>query len=132
MKNLFVLLFIFILGRILVLTGTPGNESAGEKGFTEGPVVLKEGAFRGRGEGFAGDIIVEVEIKEIDEEPYYMIKDVNVVKTSDIERYFLTAKEKVVSFVLKEQNTDIDVITEATKSKQGLIEAIEDALEKAR
>ncbi|MGM0568304.1 MAG: FMN-binding protein [Elusimicrobiota bacterium] len=132
MKNLFVVLFIFILGRILVLTGKPDNNPAGEKAFTEGPVILKEGSFKGRGEGFVGDIIVEVEIKETDREPYYMIEDVNVVETSDIEKYFLPAKEKVVSWVLKEQNTDVDVITEATKSKQGLIEAIEDALEKAR
>ncbi len=133
LKNLSAFLFIFLLGLILFSIEKPREKKEFKEVFRENKISMyKEGVFTGTGKGFVSDILVEVEIENVEKDPFFYIKNISVVESKDIERYFNPAREKVIRAVLEKQTTDVDVVTEATRSRDGLIEAIKDAVDKAK
>ncbi len=132
LKNIPALLFLLLTSWVLVIIDAGQKKEYPEDEFF---IAQKEsyvsGTFKGKGEGFVSDIIVEVEIKGIKEKPYYLINDIRVTEFEDLETYFKEAEEKVIERVLEKQKTDIDVVTRASYSRDGILEAIEDAIKQA-
>ncbi len=89
-----------------------------------GNFPYKEGIYYGTAEGYNGDIEVAVVLQD------KSIKAVLVTKNNDDERFFNRAME-VVKNVMKKQSTDVDVVSGATYSSNGLLNAIKNALKEA-
>ena len=89
-----------------------------------GNFPYKEGIYYGTAEGYNGDIEVAVVLQD------QSIKAVLVTKNNDDARFFDRAME-VVKNIMKKQSTDVDVVSGATYSSNGLINAVKNALKEA-
>ncbi|HSP47996.1 MAG TPA: FMN-binding protein [Clostridiaceae bacterium] len=89
--------------------------------------AFKDGTYEGEGEGYKGPIKVEVVVTGGE------ITAVEVLENEDTPELFEGAQEAIVEEVIAENSADdLEVVTGATGSSEGLIEAIKDALEKAK
>lgn len=90
-----------------------------------GTVPYKEGIYYGTAEGYSGDVSVAVVIQE------HTIKAILITEHSDDEAFFNRAME-VAKKVIKTQKTDdVDAVSGATYSSEGLLNAIKNALKQA-
>ena len=90
----------------------------------KGNFPYKEGIYYGTAEGYNGEIEVAVVLQD------KSIKAVLVTKNHDDEKFFNRAMD-VVKNVMKKQSTDVDVVSGATYSSNGLINAVKNALKEA-
>lgn len=86
--------------------------------------TFKDGTYIGVGEGYKGDIKVSVVIKN------GKIYKINILSTEDDEQYFSKAR-KLTSSIITKQTADVDTVSGATFSSNGIIEAVSNALQKA-
>ncbi len=86
--------------------------------------------FEGLGRGFVDIIKVEVTFAREESSRKMRIEKVEVVKHNEITSYWKEVPEKIISRVLETQSTDIDAVSGATHSSEGLLEAIQNAKEK--
>lgn len=91
----------------------------------EGKFPYIDGTYTGVGEGYHGDVTVQVTIKN------KTITDIKIVSNEDDEAFFNRAKT-LTAAVLSKQTTQVDVVSGATYSSRGILEAIEDALAAAK
>ena len=85
----------------------------------------RDGTFTGRGEGYAGPIVVEVDVRG------GRAVDIRVVETHDTPFFRTAAYPRVIDAVLNHNNLNIDNLSGATFSTMGLRTAITDALNQA-
>ncbi|MGM0414338.1 MAG: FMN-binding protein [Bacillota bacterium] len=78
----------------------------------------------GVGEGYGGDIVVEVELGPEDE-----IKAINIIDHDETDDFSDPAFEEIPSAIIDAQSTEVDVASGATMTSEGIIEAVEDAIE---
>lgn len=97
-----------------------GNESQ-ENSTVIGTVPYVDGIYYGTEEGYLGDITVAVVIQD------KTIKAILVTESQDDEAFFDRAMT-VVKNVVKQQNTEVDIVSGATYSSNGLLGAIKNAL----
>ena len=83
------------------------------------------GKYTGVGTGWGGDIKVRVTIKS------NQITALKVVSAKDETPSFLNQAKGVLNSILKKQSTSVDVVTGATFSSNGIIEAVNNALKQA-
>lgn len=106
-------------------TGTNGTQNSTDNtSFVTGTVPYVEGIYYGTAEGYMGDITVAVVIQD------HTIKAILVTENEDDETFFDRAME-VVKNVVKAQDTDVDIVSGATYSSNGLLNAIKNALKEA-
>jgi uncharacterized protein with FMN-binding domain len=84
----------------------------------------RDGIYCGTGTGFQGEIKVKVTIKK------GKINTIEVVKSQDGASY-LERASALLTRIIKKQSTNVDAVSGATYSSNGLIEATEAALKKA-
>jgi len=80
-------------------------------------------SFRGTGDGYLGDIVVEVEVKDT------TLTDISVVEHSDTPRIAESAFKKIGSEMIEKQSLDIDSMAGATYSSEGFIDAVKKAVD---
>ena len=110
------------------LTPTPTPEAAATPEATEVPANagsfdLADGTYTGTGTGFRGDTDVTVTI----ENGY--ITAITIDSYRDDEQYFSRAKSTVISEIISAQTPDVDAVSGATYSSNGIMEAVADALD---
>ena len=88
-------------------------------------LVYKNGTYTGDGQGFGGNIQVQVTLEND------TITDIQVVSAPGEDSAYLSQGQGVVSTILAAQSTDVDTISGATFSSTGIINAVNDALGKA-
>lgn len=91
----------------------------------KGRFPYPDGVYLGSGEGYRGETTVAVSLKD------GTIDNIMVMNTEDDTAYFKRA-ESLLKQVLQQQTTDLDAISGATFSSEGILEAIVDALEQAK
>ena len=91
----------------------------------KGRFPYPDGVYIGSGEGYRGETNVAVSLKD------GTIDNIMVMNTEDDAAYFKRA-ESLLKQVLQQQTTDLDAISGATFSSEGILEAIVDALEQAK
>lgn len=91
----------------------------------EANTKYKDGVFQGSAKGYSGTVTVEVEIKNS------KITSIKVLRNSDTPSFFGQAKSKVIDAIISAQNTKVDVVTGATYSSKGIINAVKNALKTA-
>ena len=87
----------------------------------KGNFDLADGIYKGSGTGFAGTVSVSVEIKD------KSITAINILSTQDDEAFFNRAKD-VIDKIIAGQTLDVDVVSGATYSSNGIISAVKNAL----
>lgn len=87
--------------------------------------LFKPGTYTGEGEGIHGKIEVEVTVTENE------IKEIKVLKHSETEGVSTIALEKMPAKILESQSLGVDIMSGATKTSNGVLEAVTDALTKA-
>ena len=111
-------------------SGNNNSSSNSEKVKSVLPLTLnsnqkyKDGTYYGTGVGFNGNLTVKVTIKS------GKITNIDIVKTGDGDEYIAKAKGLLKSIYAR-QNTNVDTVSGATYSSNGLIEAVSNALSKA-
>ena len=111
-------------------------EQTGEKQVSKGPAEklaavdesgeYKDGTYRGSAQGFGGTVVVEVTIRD------GKITGITVISASgETGSYFARAKA-VISSIIGSQSTNVDAVSGATYSSNGIIKAVRNALKKAR
>ena len=87
--------------------------------------VYKDGAYTGDGEGFGGNIQVQITIADD------TLTDIQVVSAEKEDSAYLSQGKAVIDRILEAQSTDVDTVSGATFSSTGILMAVEDALGKA-
>lgn len=88
--------------------------------------VYKDGIYEGTGTGFMPGLVVEVVIEQ------ERIANVTVIDHNEQkERYWGLPVELIPQLIVESQSTDVDTVSGATMTSQGIIEAVNDALSKA-
>lgn len=105
--------------------GTGGSGTAKKLGTVKETGEYKDGTYTGTGQGFRGAIKVSVTIKN------GKIAAIKVLSKSDDAAYFGKAKRGVLAAILKGQTTNVDAVSGATYSSNGIIQAVRNALKKA-
>ncbi|EJT5933858.1 FMN-binding protein [Clostridium perfringens] len=85
---------------------------------------IKDGTYLGVSKGYGGDIKVKVTIES------GKIKSIEVVSHSETPKYYENGS-KVIASILKENSTNVDAISGATLTSNGIKNAVRDALSKA-
>ena len=106
-------------------TNTPEAEaSLGESSaYKKAQLTLMDGTYQGRGEGFFGDLLVEIKIEQ------GKMKNVEVLEHQDTPDIANGAISHLINCILEQQNLDIDVVSGATYTSEGFIHALLDALQ---
>ena len=107
--------------------GTSGNQNTTQEavGSVQEPSSYKDGTYYGTGSGFAGNLKVEVVISG------GKISSIQIVETNDGSEYIQKASG-VISQILNAQSTNnIDTVSGATFSSNGIIKAVRNALSQA-
>ncbi|MCC8150295.1 MAG: FMN-binding protein [Lachnospiraceae bacterium] len=109
-------------------SGSSGTSAAATKVpvGTDGSFPYPDGTYYGTAEGFGGDITVAVVIKD------QTIKSVMIISAEDeTSEYFAQAKVLADS-VVTAQSADLDVVSGATYSSEGILNAVKAALAEAK
>ena len=84
-----------------------------------------DGTYYGTAEGYLGDVKVAIVLKN------YTIQSVQILENEDDAAFFNRARA-VVNHIVKNQTTGVDVVSGATYSSNGIINAVKAALESAK
>ena len=131
-RRILIVFFAVLLGGILVrVHDTVKVNDLNE--FNDPEPALREGVYTGVGEGFAGEIKLEVRFERVDSNVKgdVEITGIQVLYSEDIERYWNPVLDKLKPAVIEKQTTDIDAVTGATSSSRGFLNAVRDAKRKA-
>ena len=82
----------------------------------------EDGTYEGTGTGFRGEMTVSVTVLE------GIITDITIESTNDDSKYINKAANQIISDMITGQTTDVDSVSGATYSSNGLIEAVTNAL----
>ena len=92
----------------------------------EASLVYKDGSYKGSGEGFGGEIIVEVTL----EKDY--IKEAKIISKKNETPEYISQAEKILDDVVSKQTIKVDAVSGATLSSNGILAALDDAMNKAK
>lgn len=88
---------------------------------------LKDGEYIGIGYGYSPELKVSVKIQDGN------IEDIKIISHNEVgEMFYLPAFENIPKSIIESQSIKVDVVSGATYSSNGIIEAVEDALNKAK
>lgn len=100
-----------------------GEGHAGsEEDFAAG---YADGTWEGEGRGLNGPIRTAVVVED------GKITEIKILEQSDDESYFTDARQGIVSEILKQQTSEVDTVSGATFSSEGIVEAVREALTSA-
>lgn len=91
-----------------------------------GCAPVAEVKYNGVGQGYTGEVKVEVTMQGD------KIKAIEVLESSDTPGLSTQAFEVIIERVLTKNSIDVDIVVGASGSSKGILEAIEDALNKAK
>lgn len=113
---------IAILFAVLLLIGcSTSNPDAG---------TGKAGTYTGVGEGFGGEITVEVTVD--DEGKITKVEVVDHSESVDVIPEVVTALEEVPARIVENNSADVDATSGATHTSSGIMDAVKDALSKVK
>lgn len=102
--------------------------SPGDNGISGSQADLADcadGSYIGTGTGYAGFIKVRVTIKS------HAITSLKIVENEGDDPPYLSRAKRVLTYIMDSQSTDVDTVSGATYSSNGIISAVNDALSQA-
>lgn len=100
-------------------------EAGSGSGAAAGTVTYQDGTYTGTAPGFGGDITVSVTIAD------GKMTAIEIVSAAGETPSFLARAKTIISKMLETQSADVDVVSGATYSSNGIINAVKNALVKA-
>lgn len=100
---------------------TTTTEKKEKTNVVKGSFDLADGVYKGSGTGYAGDITVSVQIKD------KQIVAIDILSSSDDAAFFNRAKA-VIDRIIESQTLNVDTVSGATFSSNGIISAVKNAL----
>jgi len=94
--------------------------------ITSSDTLYTDGVYSGVGEGFRGKIYVDVTIEND------VITNVEVTQHQDDLKWYNRAYDTIRNSIMETQSTDVDLVSGATYSSEGIRDAVANALEKAK
>lgn len=85
--------------------------------------IYKDGVYEGTGIGFRGETKVSVVVEN------GLITDIEVVDSQDDEKFLVRAESGVVESIISSQSLEVDAVSGATYSSDGIMEAVRNAVE---
>ena len=85
----------------------------------------KDGTYEGSGQGFGGEIVVSVTIKN------GSISDIQIKEAKNEDSAYFNNAKKIIDTMKQKQTADVDVASGATYSSKGIIAAVRNALKEA-
>ncbi|MDW8802212.1 4Fe-4S binding protein [Clostridium sp. A1-XYC3] len=101
------------------------SENNNSTSSTEGK-KYKDGTYEGTGRGYRPNLKVSVTIKND------KITDVQILSNNETPRYTTIPFDTIPKEIIDSQSTDVDTISGATRTSNGIMEAVEDALSQAK
>ncbi len=83
---------------------------------------ISDGDYTGTGSGFRGDIKVKVTVKN------HKIENITIESANDDREFLNRASTGVIEEILSSQSTEVDAVSGATFSSNGILEAVKNAL----
>lgn len=105
-------------------SSTASSSSTASNSSTKGS--YKDGTYTGEGTGFRPGLQVSVTIKS------GKITSVEVISNSETPRFSQMPIEQIPQEIIAAQSTDVDAVSGATRTSNGIIEAVNNALSKAQ
>ena len=104
---------------------TESKESEDREAFIEAGRFpdLTDGIYTGVADAFRGDVEVQVTVEN------QKVKDISILSYCDNEEYFFKAAPIVIQQMKDEQSLNVDAVSGATYSSNGIIHAVANALE---
>ena len=101
------------------------EESEDKQSFIEagGFQNLTDGIYTGSADAFRGDVEVQVTVEK------QKVTDISILSYCDTEEYFFRAAPAVIEQMKAEQSLNVDAVSGATYSSNGIIHAVANALE---
>lgn len=99
-----------------------GMIRAVEDAISKGSMTFEDGNHEGVGQGFAGDIKVEVNVNN------GKIQSIEILELGETEGIGDTAARSIADDIIAKQSVEVDTVTNATMSSLGTIEAVKNAL----
>ena len=84
-----------------------------------------DGTYTGEAQGYGGTVAVELTVEN------GKITDLTITSAEKEDTAYLDAASAVIDSILEQQSTDVDTVSDATFSSNGILHAAEDALRKA-
>lgn len=84
-----------------------------------------DGTYTGEAQGYGGTVAVELTVGN------GKITDLTITSAEKEDTAYLDAASAVIDSILEQQSTDVDTVSGATFSSNGILHAAEDALRKA-
>ena len=119
LTTLLILLLLLNLAAPILFPGCIGRGAVRETGFTPG-------IYEGSGTGYRGPVKVNLQISQAG------IEDIVIVSHTESAYPGVAAMEELLEMILETGSTDLDAISGATFSSRGFLEAVEDAMGRAR
>lgn len=120
-----MMITILLMMTTLIGCGKKEEVTKIDQDSTEIEAKYKDGTYEGKSEGKGGDIVVKVTVKAGD------IDSVEVVKHNETELISDNAITKIVKAVSENKSVNVDVVSGATMTSEGILSAVKDALVKA-
>lgn len=86
---------------------------------------LKDGIYKGTGEGFGGDIELEITVKE------GKIVQIEVISAENETPAYFNKAKAILGDILDHQSDEVDTVSGATFSSEGILEALSEAMSEA-
>ena len=104
---------------------TEQEESEDKQSFIEAGRFqnLTDGIYTGSADAFRGDVEVQVTVEK------QKVTDISILSYCDTEEYFFRAAPAVIEQMKAEQSLNVDAVSGATYSSNGIIHAVANALE---
>ena len=103
------------------VTDTETENAAEDTQTATGSFELADGVYKGSATGFSGPVTVAVTIMD------KKITSIDILSSTDDEAFFNRAKA-VIDWIIASQSFDVDVVSGATYSSNGIIGAVKNAL----
>lgn len=115
---------LYYAGILTAVPDTAEESKAQVQNTTEAETngIYTDGTYKGSGNGFRGKTEVTVTVES------GVITDITIDSYKDDKEFFQKAKSGVIADIIKSQSTDVDAVSGATFSSNGIIEAVKNAL----
>lgn len=123
-KSVNVLLVIGIIYVYCTQTGKIQRQMSdnADKVSTSQSSFADDGIYEGSGDGFGGKIKVRLTVKD------KRLEKVEILSAENETKDYLESAKKILDDAVKQQSTDVDTVSGATLSSNGIINAMKDAL----
>ena len=115
---------ILIIGIVYVYCTQAGKlqKNMADAGSAAQSHFADDGIYEGSGDGFGGKITVRLTVKN------GRLQKAEIISAKNETKDYLESAKKILDDAVKQQSTDVDTVSGATLSSNGIIAAMKDAL----